>query len=110
MDVKGRGVKTRQPDAHICDPALTSGEPLHTDLTYVKAPKQFQPLTDRDTAREVGGSVVKRTDESLGKITDVIKYDVVDPTVTSRYSLADVAQAIAEVEGGHTAGKVIVVP
>ncbi|MEO7589491.1 MAG: zinc-binding dehydrogenase, partial [Arachnia sp.] len=65
---------------------------------------------DGDTAREVGGSVVKRTDESLGKITDVIKYGLVDPTVTSRYALADAAEAIAEVEDGHAAGKVIIVP
>ncbi|MEO7588685.1 MAG: hypothetical protein ABIS84_11750, partial [Arachnia sp.] len=44
----------------------------------------WRVLADGDTAREVGGSVVKRTDESLGKITDVIKYGLVDPTVTSR--------------------------
>jgi len=67
-------------------------------------------LADGDTAREVGGAVVQRTDESRGKITDVVKFGVVDPTVTSRHSLADAAQAIAEVEGGHAAGKVVVVP
>jgi len=47
-------------------------------------------------SQTVGGAVFQRTDESLSKITDVVKHGVVDPTVTSRHSLADASQAIAE--------------
>ncbi len=89
---------------------LVGGAALRAVAPVAKDPSLILTLADRDTAREVGGAVVRRTDESLGKITDVIKYGVVDPTVTSRHSLANAAQAIAEVEGGHAAGKVIVVP
>ena len=89
---------------------LAGGDALRAVAPVAKEPSLILTLADGDTAREVGGSVVKRREESLGKITDVIKYGVVDPTVTSRYSLADAAQAIAEVEGGHAAGKVVIVP
>lgn len=65
---------------------------------------------DVDTAREVGARVVERTSEGLAKITGVVQYGVVDPTVTARYPLAEAGAAIAEVEGGHAAGKVVVIP
>lgn len=89
---------------------LAGGDALRAVAPVAKDPSLILTLADGDTAREVGGAIAKRTDESLGKITDVIKYGLVDPMVTSRYSLADAAQAIAEVEGGHAAGKVVVVP
>ncbi|MDO5737294.1 MAG: NADP-dependent oxidoreductase [Propionibacteriaceae bacterium] len=89
---------------------LAGGDALRAVAPVAKDPSLILTLADGDTAREVGGSVVKRTDDSLGKITDVIKYGLVDPTVTSRYALAKAAQAIAEVEDGHAAGKVIVLP
>ncbi len=65
---------------------LVGGDALRAVASMAKDPSLILTLADGDTAREVGGSVVKRTDESLGKITDVIKYGLVDPTVTSRYS------------------------
>ncbi|MGV8847346.1 NADP-dependent oxidoreductase [Tessaracoccus sp.] len=89
---------------------LAGGDALRAVAPVAKDPSHILTLADGATARELGGSVVRRTDESLHKITDVILYGVVDPTVTSRYSLADAAQAIAEVESGHAAGKVIIVP
>ena len=89
---------------------LVGGDALRAVAPVAKDPSLILTLADGDTAREVGGAVVQRTDESRGKITDVVKFGVVDPTVTSRHSLADAAQAIAEVEGGHAAGKVVVVP
>ncbi len=89
---------------------LVGGDALRAVAPVAKDPSHILSLADGDTAREVGGVVVQRTDESLDKITDVIKYGVVDPTVTSRHSLADAALAIAEVEDGHAVGKVVVVP
>lgn len=89
---------------------LVGGDALRAVAPLAKDPFLILTLADRETAFEVGGAVVQRTDESLGKITDVIRYGVVDPTVTSRYSLADAALAIAEVEDAHAVGKVIIVP
>lgn len=89
---------------------LAGGDALRAVAPLAKDPSLILTLADGDTAHEVGGSVVHRTDESLGKVTDVVKYGLMDPTVTSRYSLADAAKAIAEVESGHAAGKVVVVP
>ncbi len=53
---------------------------------------------------------MKRTTEALEKITEVIKYGLVSPHVLERFSLADAQQAVAAVETGHTAGKVVVQP
>ncbi|MFD6857220.1 zinc-binding dehydrogenase [Rhodococcus sp. NPDC060090] len=63
-----------------------------------------------DTARELGRAPVQPTDESLEKITEVIGYGLVDPTVTARYGLDDTARAIAAVEEGHTVGTLVVEP
>src|SRR5690606_37247933 len=40
----------------------------------------------------------------------VAQYGLVDPQVTDRYSLDRAAEAVAMVEAGHTAGKVIIEP
>lgn len=51
-----------------------------------------------------------RTREGLEKVTGVAQYGLVDPQVTDRYSLDRAAEAVAMVEAGHTAGKVIIEP
>ncbi|MDN5756883.1 MAG: zinc-binding dehydrogenase [Micrococcaceae bacterium] len=60
--------------------------------------------------QELGGAGIQRTPEALEKITDVIKYGLVDPHVRARFSLADAQKAVAAVESGHLAGKVVVEP
>lgn len=60
--------------------------------------------------QELGGSGIQRTPEALEKITDVIKYGLVDPHVRARFGLADAQKAVAAVESGHLAGKVVVEP
>ena len=59
---------------------------------------------------DIGGLVVTRTAESLEKIVGVVEAGLVDPMITARYPLADAASAIAAVEAGHAAGKVIIEP
>lgn len=51
---------------------------------------------------------MQRTKEGLAKITEVAEYGLVNPHVAERFSLQDAAQAIAAVEDGHAAGKVII--
>lgn len=89
---------------------LVGGEALRTAAPIAKEPALVITAADVDTAREVGARVVERTSEGLAKITGVVQYGVVDPTVTARYPLAEAGAAIAEVEGGHAAGKVVVIP
>ncbi|TRY17734.1 NADP-dependent oxidoreductase [Tessaracoccus rhinocerotis] len=89
---------------------LAGGEALRAAAPIAKEPALVITAADVDTAREVGARVVERTSEGLAKITGVVQYGVVDPTVTARYPLAEAGAAIAEVEGGHAAGKVVVIP
>lgn len=103
-------VKQAAPEGVDLIVDLVGGDALRAVAPVAKDPSLILTMADRETAFKVGGAIVQRTDESLGKITDVIKYGVVDPTVTSRRSLADAALAIADVEDGHAAGKVVIVP
>ncbi|GAB3812913.1 NADP-dependent oxidoreductase [Tessaracoccus terricola] len=89
---------------------LVGGDALRAVAPIAKEPSLVITAADVDTAREVGARVVERTTEGLAKITGVVSYGIVDPTVTAGYPLAEAAAGIAEVEGGHAAGKVVVVP
>lgn len=89
---------------------LAGGDALRAAASVAKEPARVITAADADTARELGARIVQRTTEGLAKITGVVQYGVVDPTVTARYPLAEAAAAIAAVESGHAAGKVVVVP
>ncbi|MGW9827958.1 NADPH:quinone reductase-like Zn-dependent oxidoreductase [Brevibacterium pityocampae] len=89
---------------------IVGGEALHAVAGTVKDPSRIITTADPETARQLGGASVERTGEALAKITDVVKYEVVDPHVTGRFNLDDAGKALAAVEAGHTEGKVIVEP
>lgn len=89
---------------------LVGGQALREIAPVAKDPKNVITTVDPATAEEIGGSAVKRSQEGLQKITEVIQYGLVDPNVGQRYSLADAQEAIAAVESGHTAGKVVIEP
>lgn len=89
---------------------LVGGDALRTIAPTAKDPSHIITTADPDTARELGGAAVERTIESLAKITGVIQYGLVDPTVTARYRLDDAARAVAAVESGHTTGKIVIEP
>lgn len=89
---------------------LVGGQALRDIAPVAKDPGNVITTVDPATGEELGGSGVKRTQEALEKITGVIQYGLVDPHVGRRFSLADAQEAVAAVEGGHTAGKVVIEP
>lgn len=89
---------------------LVGGQALRDIAPVAKDPEHVITTADPDTAQELGGSGVQRTREALEKITGVVQHGLVDPSVGQRFSLADAQAAMAAVEGGHTAGKVVIEP
>lgn len=89
---------------------LVGGQPLRDIAVVAKDPATIISAADPITAEALGGSGVTRTNEGLAKITDVIQYGLVDPHVSQRFSLTNAQDAVAAVETGHTAGKVIIEP
>lgn len=55
----------------------------------------------------VGGQVLRRTPEMIGQITGVVQYGLVDPKVGTTYPLEQAGKALAQVEQGHTRGKIV---
>lgn len=89
---------------------LVGGQPLRDLATVVKDPQWLISSADPITAEDLGGSAVQRTHEGLEKVAEVAQYDLVEPHVIQRFGLNEVHQAIAAVEQGHAAGKVIIEP
>ncbi len=87
---------------------LVGGEMLRAAAGLVSDPGRIISTADPATATELGGSPVKRTKESVEKITDVIKYKLVDPHVLAAYPLERAGEAIAAVEEGHAGGKIVI--
>lgn len=89
---------------------LVGGRPLRDLAPLAKSPQNVISTVDQATVQELGGASVVRTTEALEKITDVIKYGLVDPHVRARFPLTDAQEAMAAVETGQLAGKVVVEP
>lgn len=89
---------------------LVGGQPLREIAPIAKDPSVIVSTADPSTAEELGGAGVQRTKEGLEKITDVAQYGLVDLNVVQCFSLDDAQQAIAIVEEGHAAGKVVIEP
>ena len=62
------------------------------------------------TATALGGSGRERAAGVLEKTTGVVAYGLVDPNVVATFPLDRVAEAMALVESGHSAGEVVIVP
>ena len=86
---------------------LVGGQALRAVTPLAKDPVQVVSAADAGTVEELGGQVLRRTPEMIGKITGVIQYGLVDPTVLTTYPLQRAGDALAHVEGGHTRGKVV---
>lgn len=89
---------------------LVGGDVLRAVADMVPDRARIMSAADGDTAVELGGRVLERMSEALGKITEVIRYGLVDPHADTQFGLDQAGQAIAAVETGHAAGKVVVVP
>ena len=65
---------------------------------------------DPALAKELGGSgiVRHRTREVFARIAQLLAASAAPTWVSARYRFADAAQAVADVEDGHAAGKIII--
>lgn len=65
---------------------------------------------DPALAKELGGSgiVRRRTREVYARIAQLLAASAAPTWVSARYRFADAAQAVADVEAGHAAGKIII--
>lgn len=89
---------------------LVGGRALLDIAPLAKDPSLIISAADSATVQQLGGTAVTRTREGLEKITGVAEYGLVDPNVRERFDLEHAMAAIALVEGGHAAGKVIIEP
>ena len=86
---------------------LVGGKALRQVAPVAKDPAHVISAADAETVTELGGQVLYRSPEMIDKITGVIQYGLVDPTVLATYPLEQADQALAQVERGHTRGKVV---
>ena len=86
---------------------LVGGQALRQVAPVAKDPAHVISAADAQTVTELGGQVLRRNPEMIEKITGVIQYGLVDPTVLATYPLEQADQALAHVESGHTRGKVV---
>lgn len=89
---------------------LVGGQALRDVASLAKAPDRIVSAADEETARELGGSGRTSQTAALEKIAGVVGAGVVRPCVTSEYRLDRAREALAHVEGGHSAGKTVIVP
>ena len=103
-------VRQIAPDGADLIVDLVGGDALRAVADLVPDRTRIISAADPDTAAELGGLALARTNEAMGKITEVIQYGLVDPHVDAQFGLDEAGQAIAAVETGHAAGKIVVVP
>lgn len=89
---------------------LVGGQPLRDIAPAAKRSAAIVSTADPATAVKLGGAGVVRTSAGLEYITDAAQNGFVNPYVTDRFNLEQAMEALAHVETGHTAGKVIIEP
>lgn len=89
---------------------LVGGEPLRALAATLTAEGSIVSAADPETAAELGGAGRDNSDHALERITGLVEAGLIDPHVTQTFPLARAAEALALVEEGHTAGKVVITP
>jgi NADPH:quinone reductase-like Zn-dependent oxidoreductase len=74
----------------------------------VPVPHGLKRLWTSMLRRPVAGFTVKRDGEDLRDLTEMIDTDLITPVIDRTYTLDGVAAAMAELEGGHVRGKLVV--
>lgn len=91
---------------------LAGGDALRTVAELVADRSELISVADRDTLVELGGRPLDR-DRSTAVLTELVQLVAakkLDPYVTAVRPLDEAGAALAEVEGGHATGKVVLVP
>ena len=109
----GAGVAERlravAPDGVDAVLDLVGGDAVREVADALRAPGRLVSTADPDTAAELGGAHVRRsgTAAPLAALAELVAAGTLDPHITARYPLERAAEAMAEVEGGHVRGKLI---
>ena len=89
---------------------LVGGDPLRALAPLVTDPARILSAADQATAEELGGAGRPSSADALAQITRLVASGAVDPHITARYPLVAAAEAMAAVETGHSAGKIVLIP
>lgn len=89
---------------------LVGGDPLRELAPVIVDPSGIVSAADPDTATELGGAGRASSDEALARVSEMVAEGLVSPHIGASYPLAQAAEAMAEVESGHAAGKVVIIP
>lgn len=87
------------------------GETLQLGAALVADKSKIRSIAATDLAKELGGDAVTRRRNSAAylEVANFIATGAVAPNINSVVVIEDAAEAIAEVEGGHSLGKAVVV-
>ncbi|MCQ4122038.1 NADP-dependent oxidoreductase [Rhodococcus tibetensis] len=89
---------------------LVGGSALADAAGLAREPASIISIGDPLAARDLGGSGVerRRTTAAFTELAALVATGVLDPRVTHRFPLTQAGEALATVESGHTAGKVVI--
>lgn len=104
------GVRELAPQGADLLVDLVGGQVLVDLAPAAKSGEVIISAADDQTAAELGGSGRQAAPESLGKMTDVIGFEVITPLISRIFPLDQAREALALVESGHATGKVIIEP
>lgn len=109
-DGAANAVRDLAPDGVDLLIDLVGGQPLRDLAPLAKDPARIISAADQATAEELGGVGRPSSKDALEQITQLVADGAVDPHVTARYPLVAAAGAMAAVETGHSAGKIVLIP
>jgi NADPH:quinone reductase-like Zn-dependent oxidoreductase len=74
-------------------------------------PAAIRSVADPARARSLGGDGVtrRRSAEVFAEVAELVARGEVVPVIGATYAFEDAAKAVARVEGGHAAGRTVVV-
>lgn len=86
---------------------LAGGQVWRELASLVRAPQNIVLVADPDPDNGIGAVPVRRTDTALETMVELMGQGAVTTHIGSRYGLENADVAIADVEAGHSAGKVV---
>lgn len=86
---------------------LVGGDVLRAAAPLASSPERVVSAADGAVV-ELGGAMRRSTPEALREILELVRRRAVDPHVSVTYPLERAGEAVAAVESGHAAGKVVV--
>lgn len=86
------------------------GETLRSAAALLRIPGAIRSVADPEQAEQLGGSGVtrRRTTEVYARVAELVAEGQFEPIITETIPFADAARAVAAVESGHAAGKIVV--